>query len=329
MKIFITGGAGFIGSHIAESLLKEGHQVKIYDNFSTGKIENLSKISNQCEIVNGDILDLEKMKKEMKNCDLVSHHSAQLEIIRGDDDPEFDLRINTVGTLNVLKAAKETGIKKVVNASSACIYGQTEEPTNEMFYPRPNWTYGVSKLAAEKYADIYNDYYKIPTVNLRYSIVYGEREWFRRVLTIFIKRAIQNLPLVVFGDGNQIRDFVYVGDVVRFNNLCLFDNKADGQAFNVGSGVATSIKELAQKVIGVSKKKLDIIYENTAEGKASKIILDKKRNPSELKKMILDVSKARDLIGWKPEISLEEGLEKEMNWASENLKRWEKIYYSV
>lgn len=329
MKIFITGGAGFIGSHIAESLVKEGYQIKIYDNFSTGKIENLSKISADCEIVNGDILDIEKIKKEMKGYDFVSHQAAQLEIIRGDSDPEFDLRVNTIGTLNVLRAAKENNIKKVVNASSACIYGQTDGSTSELFYPKPNWAYGVSKLAAEKYCDIYNDYHGLPAVNLRYAITYGEKEWFRRVLTIFIKRAIQNLPLVIFGKGEQIRDFVYVGDVVRFHNLCLFDQRADGQAFNVGTGIPTSIEQLAEKVMEASNKKLDIAYEDIPEGELSQLVSDKKRNSSELKKMILDISKAQDLIDWKPEMSLLEGLRKEIKWASENLERWEKIYYSI
>lgn len=325
MKIVVTGGAGFIGSHITESLVQKGHQVVVFDNFSTGSRNNLATVADNCEVVEGNILDYDGLLKAFKGANAVSHMAAQLEIFRSSDDPTYDLQVNTIGTLNVLRAAKECGVRKMINASSACIYGQVDGLTSEEQYPRPNWAYGVSKLAAEKYGDIYNDYQNLPIVHLRFGITYGEREWFRRVLTIFIKRVILNLPPVVFGDGLQVRDFIYVGDAVAFHNACLESSKANGKAYNVGTGKQVTIVELARAVIEASGKNLDVIYENTAEGQYSRHIPDKRRNTSELKVMLLDISKATADLAWKPEISLQEGLKREMEWASHNLNRWEKV----
>jgi UDP-glucose 4-epimerase len=328
-SILVTGGAGFIGSHIVDSLVNLGARVRVYDNFSFGSYENLKHLGDRIEIVKGDILNYDALLQAMRGVDFVSHHAAQLEIFRSTKDPYDDLQVNTVGTLNVLLAAKECGVKKLINASSACIYGQVDGLTHEMHYPRPNWPYGVSKLAAEKYGDIYNDYHELPVVSFRYGITYGEREWFRRVLTIFIKRAILGLPLVVFGDGSQVRDFIYVGDVVRLHNICLENERANGQAYNVGTGTATTIAQLAQEVIKASNKNLELIYENTPEGEFSKLVPDKKRNDAELKVMLLDITKAQTELGWQPTTSLFEGLQREILWATENIHRWEKVLYTV
>jgi UDP-glucose 4-epimerase len=328
MKIVITGGAGFIGSHITESLVNLGHEVTVFDNFYTGRRDNLSSVIKDIRIIEGDIMNLDALKDAFKGADMVSHQAAQLEIFRSTDEPLFDLEVNTIGTLNVLKAAKETGVAKIVNASSACIYGQVEGVTNEMHYPRPNWAYGVSKLAAEKYCDVFSDYQQLPVVNLRYGITYGEREWFRRVLTIMCKRVINNQPPVVFGDGEQIRDFIYVKDLVDLHNNVLFNEKANGQSYNVGTGVGTSIKELAQKIVEASGKNLEIILENTQEGEYSKLVPDKKRNTAELKVMLLDITKAKNELNWQPGTKLLEGLKNEIDWASSNITRWEKVFYS-
>lgn len=328
MKVVVTGGAGFIGSHIVESLVHLGHEVTVFDNFYTGRKENLTAVKNDIRIIEGDIMDVDSLNKAFKGADIVSHQAAQLEIFRSTDEPLFDLELNTIGTLNVLKAAKESGVSKIVNASSACIYGQVDGVTSEDHYPRPNWAYGVSKLAAEKYCDIYSDYHQLPVVNLRYGITYGEREWYRRVLTIMCKRVINSLEPVVFGDGSQVRDFIYVKDLVEFHNMVIKNEKANGRAYNVGTGVGTSIKELALKVVEASGKNIQVVFENTEEGEFSKLVPDKKRNTAELKVMLLDIVKAKRELGWEPKTALVDGLRNEINWASENIDRWEKVFYS-
>lgn len=325
MKIFITGGAGFIGSHIVDSMLNEGNDVVVYDNLSSGSMDNL-KSSNKLTFIQGDILDYQKVEEAMEGCDYVSHHAAQLEIFLAIDEPERDLEVNTMGTLNVLKSAKHHKVKKVINVSSACVYGQTNRHTHELDETNPNWDYGVSKLAAEKYATIYNNYKELPVVSLRYGIVYGEREWFRRVLPICLKRVLNNESPVVFGKGDQVRDFIYVGDVVDFHNLCMKDSRADGHSFNVGTGIATSIKTLAETCIQISGKNLSVTYEETKQGEFSKLVEGKKRNTAELGTMLLDMKKAKSILDWEPKTSIHQGLLKEYQWAEKNIHRWEKIF---
>lgn len=326
-KILITGGAGFIGSHMVDSLLAKDYEVVVYDNFSSGTRDNLNHIvSNKLSIIEGDILDYDFLEKSMKGCDYVSHHAAQLEIFLAYDEPKRDLEVNTVGTLNVLKAAKKNGIKKVINISSACVYGQTDIATKESGDQTPNWDYGVSKLAAEKYAKIYNDYKSLSVVSLRYGIVYGEREWFRRVLPIFLKKIINDESPVIFGKGEQIRDFIYVGDVVEFHNKCLEDDRANGQSFNVGTGKPTTIKELAETIVSLSDKDIKVVYEDTKEGEFSKLVEGKKRNTGELRTMLLDMTKAKQILDWEPKTLLREGLRREYYWAKKNISRWDKIF---
>ncbi|MCM8782375.1 MAG: NAD-dependent epimerase/dehydratase family protein, partial [Candidatus Omnitrophica bacterium] len=188
----------------------------------------------------------------------------------------------------------------------------------------PNWPYGVSKLAAEKYCKIYQDVYKIPIVSLRYGIVYGEREWLGRVLTMFIRRVIlKNKPPVVFGGGGQLRDFIYVGDVVRLHTLCIEGNESG--VFNVSTGKGTSIKNLAKLVIGLSGKRFPIIFEDLPEGKKSKFMPERKRIPQELEKMVLSPKKAFKVFNWKSCVSLKGGIMREINWICNNPKAWETI----
>lgn len=333
MKVFLTGGAGFIGSHIAESLVQAGHYVAIYDNFSSGNYLNIKNLDNsKVKIIEGDILDYKKLHSSMSGYDFISHHAAQLEIYRAAEDPSYDLTVNTIGTLNVLKSAVANNITKMINVSSACVYGQTPNITDESAATNPNWTYGVSKLAAEKYCQIYSSQNNIKITNLRYGIVYGEKEWYRRVLTIFIKRAIEKKSLVIFDNGAQIRDFIYVGDVVKLNNICMHSKNAENRTFNVGTSIPTTIQELATIVQNVSKEIInyqpEIIYENLKEGAHSLHIPDKKRNISDLNRMQLGISKAELKLNWKPETTLVDGIKKEMLWYLNNISRWQKVTYS-
>ena len=239
-----------------------------------------------------------------------------------------DLITNTVGTLNVLKAAVAHGVPKVVMASSAGVYGQAVEiPQREDSHPtNPNWAYGVSKLATEKYATIFEDMNGLKVVPLRYGIVYGTREWYGRVLTIFLKRALENKSLVVFGDGEQIRDFINVKDVVAMNLLCLNNKAADNQVFNVASAQGVSINRLAELVKEVSGKNVEIIHEDVPEGGTSKYY-DRIRLPQELKQLLQSYDKAKKVLGWKPTVDFKAGLKEEYEWLSAHPDRWLKMNY--
>lgn len=327
-RILVTGGAGFIGSHIVDSLVESGAEVLIYDNFSSGFLDNIKHHEKRVAVIKDDILNYASLERAMDGIDIVSHQAAQLEIFLATSKPEHDLEVNTIGTLNVLKAAKQKGVSKVLNASSACVYGQVNSASREDDNVTPNWTYGVSKLAAEKYAQIYNDYNGLPVVSFRYGIVYGEREWYRRVLPIFLKRVINGESPVIFGQGEQVRDFVYVKDLVALHNICIENDDANGQVFNVGTGKGTTVVELAETAVTLSDLKLEILFEDTKEGEFSKLVGDKKRNAAELKTMLLDISKANRLLAWEPRTSLRDGLKAEFDWAKQNLSRWDKINYT-
>jgi UDP-glucose 4-epimerase len=328
-KIFITGGAGFIGSHLTESLVKAGAKVTVFDNFSSGLKENLKSVEKDVKIIRGNVLNFDALKKAMKGNHIVSHQAAQLEITKCVKDPIDDLKSNTVGTLNVLRAAVECKVEKLMNASSACVYGQpVYTPSDETNHPtRPNWAYGVSKLAGEKYAQIFTDLYKMPTVSFRYAIMYGEREWYGRVLTIFLRSIRKKQNPVVFGEGEQLRDFTYVGDLVRLHNLALEDSRADGQVFNISTGIGTSIRELAEKAVSLFGDGLSVEFEQVKPGERSKKVRGRMRLPSELSAMVLANGKAKELLGWEPQVMLDDGLKREFEWLSANPKRWTKMSY--
>lgn len=327
-KVLVTGGAGFIGSHIVERLLEQGATVTVLDNFRTGSHENLAKVANDIRLVEGSILEKADLDDVVRGQDLISHQAAQLEITRAIDDPVEDLITNTVGTLNVFKAAVDHGVPKVVMASSAGVYGQAvQTPQDEDTHPtNPNWAYGVSKLATEKYAEIFTEAHGLAITGLRYGIVYGPREWYGRVLTIFIKRALEDKPLVVFGDGEQVRDFVHVDDVVTMNLRCLEDAAADNQVFNVATAHGTDINTLAEMVRTASGKDVEVIHEDLEEGKTSQYY-DRIRLPQELKVLLQSYAKAERLVGWQPTIDLQQGIAGEYEWLAENAHRWQVMNY--
>ncbi len=325
MRVLVTGGAGFIGSHVAERLAEEGHEVVVYDNFSTGSMENIRHLlsMSNVKVVKGDVLDLDALMRAVDGCDAISHHAAQLEIGSAIRDPAADARVNIEGTINVLEAAVRRGVGKVVYASSAGVYGEALRlPQDEEHPKRPSWPYGVSKYAGELYCLQYSQFYGVKTCALRYGIVYGEREWFGRVLTMFIKRAVlENKPPVIFGDGRQTRDFIYVKDAVELHNLLLEGDHDGFEAYNAGSGVATTIRDLADLVIELSGNDLEPVYEDPPEGGCS-LITGRWRIPKELRNLQLDITKAVKKTGWKPETSLREGVRREIEWIRNNRERW-------
>jgi UDP-glucose 4-epimerase len=329
LKVLVTGGAGFIGSHIVESLVRGGARVRVFDNFSSGVRENLTPVNGDVEVIEGDILDLDGLARAVEGMTHVSHQAAQLEITHCLDDPIDDLRTNTIGTLNVLLAARKAGVRKVVQASSACVYGQAASvPQREESHPtNPNWAYGVSKLAAEKYGRLWTEAFGIPVVSLRYAIIYGEREWYGRALTIFLRRLLDGLAPVVFGEGDQVRDFTNVHDLVRLHALALVQDAADGQALNVSTGVPTRIRELALLAMEVAGFSGEPVFEDVPIGAASRRVDGRMRLPSELQVMCLDPERAGALLGWRPRVKLSDGLRAEWDWLRENPHRWTRMSY--
>jgi UDP-glucose 4-epimerase len=328
-SVLITGGAGFVGSHIVEDLAKAGYRVTVFDNFSSGLEDNLREVAADVEIVEGDVVDRDAIVKAARGKDIVSHQAAQLEITKCLEDPIGDLNTNLIGTINVLEAARLAGVERVVNASSACIYGQAEAPpVDEDAHPHdPNWSYGASKLAAEKYAQVFSNDYGFPVFSLRYGIVYGPREWYGRVLTIFLKRALSGKPPVVFGAGDQLRDFVYVKDAVAIHRACIETDRTGADSFNVGTGVATSIVDLAEAVCDVTGIDARPIREEVAPGERSELVDGRMRLPSELGIMHLSPAKTERTFGLRPSTTLRDGLAREWEWLQKNPHRWSEMHY--
>lgn len=326
-NVLITGGAGFIGSHLVEEYLKNGvKEVTVFDDFSTGTIKNLDVRDKRLKIVEGSILDEEKLNRVVRNkkVEVINHLAAELEVYTGIKDAERDARINILGTLNVLKTALRNNVEKVLFASSGAVYGEAKYlPINENHPLEPHWPYGVSKLCAERYVLQHHKLFGLDVTAFRYGIVYGPREWFGRVLTMFIKRIfLESKSPVVFGDGKQTRDFVYVKDVVRAHTLAIQNSASAGQVFNIGSGEGVSIGELAETIIDISGKKLSIIYDNPDEGKASSFQAERIRLQGELKNFVLDSSKAQKTLGWRPKTKFSNGIAEEISWILKHPERW-------
>jgi len=298
--VVVTGGAGFIGSHIAWELVKD-NDVVIIDNLYTGKEEN---VPPGAKLVKADIRNYGSITELIGNADYVFHEAAQVSVVESIRDPVFTEGVNVLGTLNILKALLE-GHGKLIFASSAAVYGDNPNlPLRETERPRPLSPYGVTKATAEEYLRVYHELYGLPIVALRYFNVFGPRQGLNQyagVISIFINRALKNEPLVIFGDGKQTRDFIYVKDVVRANILAAESRRANGRVFNVASGRQTTVLELARKVIEIV-------------GANSPIVFDKPR-PGDIRHSLADIGEIKRL-GFEPEWSLEEGLKKTVEWYS-------------
>jgi nucleoside-diphosphate-sugar epimerase len=328
-RIFITGGAGFIGSNVIKHLLYDtDHYITIYDNLSTVDcgLRNIEKYLNdeRVTLIQGDILNKSMLFESMNGHDIVIHLAAQLEITSAYKDPLYDLNVNLIGTINVIEGCIKNNIKRLINASSACVYGNTYgNASKETDQTNPNWEYGVSKLSAEKYIQIASDTHGLNYTSLRFSIVYGENEWFGRVLTIFAKRAIENKDLVIFGDGNQTRDYINVNDVSRFVLECINNINTHNKIYNVSSGKSISILELAHYVKKIYPT-VSIIYDNVKEGEVSKILDGRERLKNELTHLYLDNTKAMNETGWKPTVDFDTGIKNYFEWVK--LNNWTNRY---
>ncbi|WP_258084128.1 SDR family oxidoreductase [Thermococcus thermotolerans] len=296
--VVVTGGAGFIGSHIAWELVKD-NEVVIIDNLYTGKEEN---VPPGAKLVKADIRDYSTIAELISHADYVFHEAAQVSVVESIRDPVFTEEVNVIGTINILRALLD-GHGKLIFASSAAVYGDNPNlPLKETERPRPLSPYGLTKATAEEYLRVFHELYGLPVVSLRYFNVFGPRQGFNQyagVISIFINRALKNEPLVIFGDGKQTRDFIYVKDVVRANLLVAESRRANGRVFNVATGRGTSILELATKIIEIT-------------GANTSILFDKPR-PGDIRHSLADIGEIRKL-GFEPEFSLEEGLKKTVEW---------------
>lgn len=322
-NIFVTGGAGFIGSHIVDMLVEKGHDVTVYDNLSSG---HRDYVNPGARFVAGNILDYERLHNSLRyGFDEIYHLAAQLEITTALANPLIDLRINTEGTINVLNAARANNVEKVTYASSACVYGNhVKWPTPEYAEKLPNWPYGISKLACEHYARLYNELYGIATTGIRYSIVYGPREWYGRVLPVFIKRAVENKPCIVWNSG-VVRDFVYVKDAAKATIMATDFNDNQDHIYNVGSGTFITIPKLAQTVHKIFRLDKPYELEKTGQGEYSEEV-GRARLINELDHLVLDNTLIKDL-GWMPSVDLELGILTESRWYQLNRSKWDRISY--
>ncbi|MFA4641042.1 SDR family oxidoreductase [Pyrococcus kukulkanii] len=301
--IIVTGGAGFIGSHIAETLA-EDNDVVVIDNLYSGKIEN---VPENVKFINADVRDFEAIADIIREADYVFHEAAQISVDESVKDPVFTEEVNVIGTLNVLMALAE-GNGKLIFASSAAVYGDNPNlPLKESETLSPISPYGVTKLAGEHYCRVFYEIYGVPTVVLRYFNVYGPRQSsaYAGVISIFMRNAIKNEPLTIFGDGKQTRDFIYVKDVVEVNLLVAQKKKAEGEIFNVATGKETTVLELALKIIDLS-------------GSSSSIVFAPPR-PGDIRRSVADISKLKKL-GFSPKYTLEEGLKETFEWFKNEWK---------
>ena len=309
-KYLITGGAGFIGSHIAKYLVAHGEEVKIVDNFMTGLRENLSDIMDSIELIEGDIRDAELMPKVMKGVDYCLHQAALPSVPRSVEDPGTSNDININGTLNALLAARDAGIKRFVTASSSSVYGDSLVlPKKEDMPTNPLSPYALTKLAAEQYTRMFHALYGMPTVALRYFNVFGTRQnpdsQYAAVVPIFIDLMMNDKPATVHGDGEQSRDFCYVDNVVSANILSCSApaERVAGKAFNVACGERHTINDLVEKLNELLEKQIAPVHTSPRQG--------------DVRDSLADIACAKEDLGYEPLVGFSEGLENTVRWFRE------------
>ena len=305
--VLVTGGAGFIGSHLVDSLIRERALVRVLDNSSTGVLSNIN--AKEIEFLKGDITDEENVKAAVQGVDLVFHLAAQINPARAVEDPILDFEINARGTLNVLVHSRRAGVQKLI-FSSTNVYGNANTHTmaesfstlskrNSILSP-----YAASKVCAEAYCKVFNDELGLSTVRLRYFNVYGPRQTTKTesgVVAIFTQSALLGKPLCIFGDGTKTRDFVYVSDVVEANLLAAQKDEANGEVFNVGTGVETSIKSLARMIVEMTQANVPIVYGGP--------------RAADFNRARADLTRARQVLGHKAKVNLRDGLAKYIDWC--------------
>jgi UDP-glucose 4-epimerase len=302
MKYIVTGGAGFIGSHLVEALA-DSHEVIVLDDLSSGKRENLNLVHDGVTIAEGSITNPALLKKVFRGADGIFHQAALVSVTGSVDNPRASHQTNLTGTLNVLLAARDCKVKKVVFASSSAVYGDgLTQPKHEGMSPVPLSPYAVSKVAGEYYCRVFSELFGVKTVSLRYFNVFGPRQdpasEYAAVIPKFITRILKNQPPLIFGDGKQTRDFIYVKDVVQAN-LRAMKSSATG-TFNIGSGQSTDLTSLADCLERTMRVSLAPVYGKPRRG--------------DIRDSVADITAAKKALGFRADYSLQEGLEETISW---------------
>jgi UDP-glucose 4-epimerase len=305
----VTGGGGFIGSHLLDRLLDLGHHVRALDNFSTGRRDNLRRTLAHIELIEGDLRDPDTVRRAAQGAEIVLHQGALPSVPRSVNDPRTTNAVNVEGTLNVLLAAREAGVRRVVVASSSSVYGDTPTlPKVETMPPTPRSPYAISKLAAEQYTCTFAPLYGLETVALRYFNVFGPRQdptsQYSGVIALFCTAALQGRPYTLQGDGLQSRDFTYVENVVQANLLAASAPDVSGQAFNVACGERITLLDLIATLNQLVGRELPIEHSPARAG--------------DVRHSLADIGKARNLLGYAPVVDVAEGLARTLAWYREN-----------
>jgi UDP-N-acetylglucosamine/UDP-N-acetyl-alpha-D-glucosaminouronate 4-epimerase len=298
-RVLVTGGGGFIGSHVVDALLAAGYEVRVLDNFATGDRRNLAQVGGDVEIVEGDIRSYERAHAAVRGCEIVFHQAALPSVPRSIEDPLTSNEVNVGGTLNVLLAARDAGVRRVVYASSSSVYGATPgDVKREDMAVAPLSPYGVAKYAGEAYCASFHQTYGIETVALRYFNVFGPRQnpfsEYAAVIPAFMTALMIGDPATIYGDGLQSRDFTYVENVVDANLRAAFAPEAVGQVVNIACGGSHTILDLLREISTVAGREATVVHEPPRAG--------------EVRMSQADVTKARELLGYTPSVELREGL---------------------
>ena len=325
MRVLVTGGSGFIGGHLAEHFVQSGHDVVTLDNFDPYYTPKLKEHNvDRCraaaddadgsfELVEGDLLDEALVEKTVSNVDVVYHQAAQAGVRTSIANPDKANEVNVNGTLSLLNAARAANVERVVVASSSSVYGETEYlPFDELHPTRPTSPYGVSKLAAEQYARVYGRVYDIDTVALRYFTVYGPRMRPNMAISNFVSRCMNGDPPVIYGDGQQTRDFTYIDDIVRVNEE-LLDSGLSGEVINIGSTDNISIQSLAEAIRDQIDPDLGIEYTDANAGDAEHTHAD--------------ITKAAELLDYEPRIGIDDGVSRFIDWYCSERDWYEPLIY--
>jgi nucleoside-diphosphate-sugar epimerase len=310
LKILVTGGAGFIGSHIVERLVSDGHDVRVLDDFSTGRQENLAPVAGRIELCEGDIRDFAAVCRAVQDRQVVFHEAALCSVARSVENPGATNAVNIDGTLNVLLAAREKGARRVICASSSSVYGDDPAlPKKETQAPAPLSPYAITKLAGELYCRNFYQLYGLETFALRYFNVFGPRQDpdspYAAVIPSFINTLMLGKPPVIEGDGEQSRDFSYIDNVVEANLAAMRAGAGFGEVFNIACGQRTTVNELAGqliKLLGVSVKPVHV-----------------KPRPGDVRHSLADISRAESVLSYRPRVDLATGLKHTVDWFRQRI----------